>query len=73
MDVFERALLLGQEDGSIEKIQGKKTAFILFSMVDGLARLDTFELYHGGSLYDELITSCRRMLQRQDREGCHRS
>lgn len=73
VDVFERALLLGQEDGSIEKMQGKKTAFILFSMVDGLVRLDTFKLYHGGSLYDELITSCRRMLQRQDREGCSRS
>lgn len=73
VDVFERALLLGQEDGSIEKMQGKKTAFILFSMVDGLVRLDTFKLYHGGSLYDELITSCRRMLQRQDREGSSRS
>ena len=73
VDVFERALLLGQEDGSIEKMQGKKTAFILFSMVDGLVRLDTFKLYHGGSLYDALITSCRRMLQRQDREGCSRS
>ena len=70
VDVFERALLLGQEDGSIEKTQGKKTAFILFSMVDGLVRLDTFKLYHGGSLYDELITSCRRMLQRQDTKGC---
>ena len=72
VDVFERALLLGQEDGSIEKTQGKKTAFILFSMVDGLVRLDTFKLYHGGSLYDELITSCRRMLQRQDTKGCSR-
>ena len=72
VDVFERALLLGQEDGSIEKTQGKKTAFILFSMVDGLVRLDTFKLYHGGSLYDELITSCRRMLQRQDTKGCNR-
>jgi len=71
VDVFERALLLGQEDGSIEKIQGKKTAFILFSMVDGLVRLDTFKLYHGGSLYDELITSCRRMLQRQETKGCN--
>ena len=70
VDVFERALLLGQEDGSIEKTQGKKTAFILFSMVDGLVRLDTFKLYHGGSLYDELISSCRRMLQRQDTKGC---
>lgn len=67
VDVFERALLRGQEDGSIEKMQGEKTAFILFSMVDGLARLDTFELYHAGSLYDELINSCRRMLRRQDR------
>jgi len=73
VDVFERALLLGQEDGSIEKTQGKKTAFILFSMVDGLVRLDTFKLYHGGSLYDELITSCRRMLQRQDTRGCSKS
>ncbi len=72
VNVFERGLRLGQEDGSIERVQGKKTAFILFSMVDGLVRLDTFKLYHGGSLYDELINSCRRMLQKRDGRGCSR-
>jgi len=32
-------------------------------MVDGLARFNTYKLYDAGALYNELMQSCRRMLQ----------
>ena len=40
-----------------------KTALIVFAMVDGLVRLNTYRLYDAGTLYNELIQSSRRMLQ----------
>jgi AcrR family transcriptional regulator len=61
-DIFERALARGQEDGSIASMAPRKAALIIFSMVDGLARLNTYELYNAGSLYQELIAACRRMV-----------
>jgi hypothetical protein len=36
---------------------------IIFAMIDGLVRFDTFSLYEAGTLYDELLGLCRRMLQ----------
>ena len=65
-DIFERAVLLGQEDCSIDDMPAGKTALILLSMVDGLARFNTFRLYHGGALYNEIIASCRRMLMKNN-------
>jgi len=32
-------------------------------MIDGLVRFNTFNLYEAGTLYDELLGLCRRMLQ----------
>ena len=63
VDIFERAILIGQKDGSIGNMPARKTALIIFSMVDGLARLNTYNLYDAGSLYHELIGACRRMMQ----------
>ncbi len=63
LDIFEQAILHGKKDGSIGEISAGKTAMILFSMVDGLVRFDTYNLYDAGSLYNELIESCRKMLQ----------
>ncbi|NQU14622.1 MAG: TetR/AcrR family transcriptional regulator [Desulfobacteraceae bacterium] len=63
LDIFEKAILLGQEDGSIAYMPAKKTALIIFSMVDGLVRFNTYKLYDAGALYNELIASCRRILQ----------
>jgi AcrR family transcriptional regulator len=65
-DIFERALVRGQKDGSATRMDPRKTALIIFSMVDGLARLNTYELYNAGSLYQELIASCRRMVGNQN-------
>jgi hypothetical protein len=35
---------------------------IVFAMIDGLVRFNTYQLYDPGTLYDELLASCRRML-----------
>lgn len=64
IDIFEKAISLGQEDGSIDKmVPARKTAMIIFAMVDALARFNTYSLYDAGALYDELINSCRRILK----------
>ncbi|MBW1796918.1 MAG: TetR/AcrR family transcriptional regulator [Deltaproteobacteria bacterium] len=63
LDIFERAVLLGQKDGSIGDMTARKTALIIFSMVDGLVRFNTYKLYDAGALYNELIASCRKILQ----------
>jgi AcrR family transcriptional regulator len=63
IDLFERAIRLGQEDGSIVQTSARKSAMIIFAMIDGLVRFDTFSLYEAGTLYDELLGLCRRMLQ----------
>ncbi|MGD9034454.1 MAG: TetR/AcrR family transcriptional regulator [Desulfobacteraceae bacterium] len=66
LDIFERAILLGQEDGSIREVAARKAALIIFNMVDGLVRLETYGLYSAGALYNEVVDSCRRMLQNND-------
>ncbi len=63
LDLIEQAVSRGQEDRSIRKTDARKMAWIIFSMVDGLVRFNTFRLYEAGALYNELIESCRRMLQ----------
>lgn len=61
---FEKAILAGQADGSIAPdIQPRKTALILFTMVDGLVRFKNDNLYDAGALFNELLRTCRRMLQ----------
>ena len=65
VDIFEQAILVGQRDGSIDFMPARKNALIIFSMVDGLARFNTYNLYHADSLYRELIEACRRMLRNQ--------
>ncbi len=62
VDIFEKAIRLGQQDGSIGEVSSRKMALILFSLVDGLVRFKTFNLYDPGGLYNELISACRRML-----------
>lgn len=63
LDLLEQAVSRGQQDGSVRKTDARKMAWIIFSMVDGLVRFNTFRLYEAGTLYNELIQSCRRMLQ----------
>lgn len=62
LDTFENGIHQGLSDGSVGQTDAGKTAFILFSMVDGLARLKTYNLYDSSALYEHLILSCRKML-----------
>jgi len=64
VDIFENAILAGQKDGSINPdIHPRKSALILYTMVDGLVRFKNYNLYDAGALFNELMSTCRRMLQ----------
>ena len=65
LDTFEKAILQGKKDGSVDELPAAKTAFIVFAMVDGIARLKTFNLYDSSSLYEQLIIASRRMVQKK--------
>jgi AcrR family transcriptional regulator len=69
IELFERSIIRGQEDGSIAEMPARKTALILFALVDGLVRFKTYNLYDAGSLYNELICGVRRMLENKTRSG----
>ena len=68
VDIFEQAVLLGQQDGSIRELPTRKVALIIFSMVDGITRFKTYNLYDASALYSELIESCQRILQNSSQE-----
>jgi AcrR family transcriptional regulator len=63
IEIFERALVIGQGDGSIGPLSTKKTALIILAMVDGIIQLESNNLYNAGTLYSELLASCRRMVE----------
>jgi AcrR family transcriptional regulator len=69
VDIFEQAILAGQADGTIASLPARKTAMIVFSMVDGLVRFHLYHLYDAGALFNELIASCRRMLENKPVTG----
>ena len=52
------------ELAAVAEGSARKKAMVVFAMVDGVVRFDTHHLYEAGALYDELMTSCRRMLKR---------
>jgi AcrR family transcriptional regulator len=67
VDVFERAILQGQRDGSIRAMPTRKVALLLFSMADGLVRFNTYDLYDGGGLSEVLFDCCKRILKNVNR------
>ncbi|MCP3875972.1 MAG: TetR/AcrR family transcriptional regulator [Desulfobacteraceae bacterium] len=62
LDIFEEGISIGIKDGSVKVKSARNTAMVLFAMVDGVVRLNTYSLYHAGSLYNELMASCRSIL-----------
>ncbi|MBN1847051.1 MAG: TetR/AcrR family transcriptional regulator [Deltaproteobacteria bacterium] len=62
VDIFEKAIISGRNDGSIADVSPKKNAMLIFTMVDGLVRFNTYKLYDAGTLYDELVKACRKIL-----------
>ena len=63
IDIFDLAIQTGQRDGSIRPAPARRLAMIVFTMVDGLVRFNTYKIYDAGSLYDEMVQSCRIILQ----------
>ena len=62
LDIFEKGIVRGQQDGSVARVPARQSAMILFSMVDGIARFNTYQIYDAGALYNDLIATCRKML-----------
>lgn len=63
IDIFELAIRTGQEDGTVRPAPSRRLAMVVFTMVDGLVRFNTYKIYDAGSLYDEMVQSCRIILQ----------
>jgi AcrR family transcriptional regulator len=66
VDIFENAIRMGQQDGSIGPWHTRKSAMILFAMVDSMVRFRMYNLYDIASLYNEMIATGRRMLENRD-------
>lgn len=63
LDMFEKPVRRGVKDGSIRPLSSKKIAFILFALIDGILRIQTFHLYDSTTLFQEALSACRHMLQ----------
>jgi AcrR family transcriptional regulator len=73
VDIFEAAIEAGRKDGSISERSGRKTALLIFTMVDGLVRFKHLNLYNAAALHGELIASCQQMIKPQlHQESCDR-
>ena len=62
LDIFEKGIRRGQQDGSIHIDSARQSAMILFSMVDGIVCCNTYRIYDAGALYEAMMTAWRRML-----------
>lgn len=62
LDIFEEGVSIGIKDGTVKSASPRNTAMVLFAMVDGIVRLNTYNIYHAGSLYQDLMASCRNIL-----------
>ncbi|MBF0242427.1 MAG: TetR/AcrR family transcriptional regulator [Desulfamplus sp.] len=63
VDIFERAVVIGKEDGTIADVDSRKTALVIFSMVEGVVRFKIYNLYDSGVLFGELIKCCNKILK----------
>ncbi len=69
LDIFEEGIAMGIKDGSLSTSSPRNTAMVLFAMVDGVVRMNTYNLYHAGSLYNSLMDSCRKILGNDPKSG----
>jgi AcrR family transcriptional regulator len=65
VSVFERAIIKGQEDGSIKAFPARNKALLIFTMVDGLVRLRDSSLYDPGAIYPDVLDACRKLVARE--------
>jgi len=64
LDIFEEGIQRGMDDGSVRVDNPRKTAMVLFAMVDGIIRLNTYRVYDAGTLFESLMAACRRLLKK---------
>ena len=69
IDIFKRAIVLGQKDGSIREMPAEKTALLIFSMVNGMIWLKFNDLCDISSLNPELVMLCRRILSPDNQQS----
>jgi AcrR family transcriptional regulator len=62
VNVFEEALVKGQEDGSIEVKATHAMALLIYTMVDGLVRLRNCNVYEASAIFPELMSACRKLV-----------
>lgn len=62
IDLFEEGIRRGQQDGSIRELSPRKTALILFSLVNGLIWLKFHDLYDSATLHREMLDACRKVV-----------
>lgn len=60
---FEHAIQSGQEDGSMGRLPVHRTALLVYMMIDGLVRLKHYNLYEAGSMFEDFMAGCRRLVQ----------
>lgn len=63
IDIFEKSIEAGQKEGVFRKTPARRLAMVMFSMVDGLVRFNTYKLYDAGVLYEEVVKSCRILVK----------
>ena len=63
LEIFEEGIHKGLDDGSVQVEDPRKTAMVLFAMVDGIVRLHTYRIYDAGALFESLIDSCKKLLE----------
>jgi AcrR family transcriptional regulator len=64
VNIFERALTIGLQDGTVRDLSARKTALIILGMVDGIQQLENNRLYDASALYGELQVLCRHMIEK---------
>jgi AcrR family transcriptional regulator len=62
VDLFEEGIRRGRQDGSIREVAPRKTALVLFSMVNGLIWLKFHDLYDSATLHQEMLGACRKIV-----------
>jgi AcrR family transcriptional regulator len=65
LEIFEEGIRKGLADGSIQVEDPRKTAMVVFAMVDGVVRLNTYRIYDAATLYRNLIDSCKKLLDKK--------
>jgi len=62
---FEHVIRRGQEDGSMGDLPAHKTALLVYMMIDGLVRLKHYNVYEAGSMYEDFMAGCQRLVEAQ--------